>query len=180
MTSPFEAVAQKLIDLGFYDYLIPFIITSAIVYGLLKKTKILGESVVINGALSLSIAFLIFAFPAFFGVSFALPLTRFFGGAVVWILVFLIGFLLAGFFYPDLGKILAETFTRRSALIVMIVIGISLFITSGLIIVFLGGLSPGGGGGGGGGVSTDIIILAIGVILFIVLIIIASAISRGM
>jgi hypothetical protein len=181
MVNIFQTVAEKLIQTGFLDALI-FMITAAIFYGLFRKTKILGESVVINGVLALAIAFFIFVFPAMFGVSLILPVTRFFGGALVWILIFLIGFLLAGFFYPDLGKMLAETFTRRTALTIMIIIGITLFITSGLITVFTGGWapSPPGEGAAGPGIPTDIIILAAGLIIFIVLIIIASAILRGM
>jgi hypothetical protein len=176
MTNVFEIIAQKLIDLGVYDFLFPFIITSAIFYGLLKKTKILGESVTINGVLALSIAFLIFGFPKLIGVTLASPFSRFFTGVTVWILIIGTGVLLAGFFYPDLLKFLAEAFTRRTALIVMIVIGISLFITSGFITVFTGGWTPTAPGAPGPGISTDVIILAAAIIIFIVLLIIAGAI----
>jgi len=177
MVNPFEIIAQRLIDLGFYDFLFPFIITSAIFYGLLKKTKVLGESVTLNGALALSIAFLIFGFPRLFlGVSLASPFSRFFTQATVWILIFGVGILLASFFYPDITKFLVEQFTRRTVLMVMIVIGISLLITSGFISVFTG--VWGGEGGLGGGVSSDIIIIATALIIFIILIIIAGAIAR--
>lgn len=183
MASPFEAVAQKLLELGFYDYLIPFILTSAIFYALLKRTKILGESPVINGVISISIGFLMFILPAIFGVSLAFPFTRFFGGATVWILVFVVGFLLAGLFYPDLGKMLGEAFTRRTSLYVMLVIALSLFITSGFITVFTSVWSPSRSGTPGGGqttgIPTDLIILTVGIILFIVFLIIAGAITRG-
>jgi quinol-cytochrome oxidoreductase complex cytochrome b subunit len=174
--NPFEIVAEKLINLGFYDFLFPFIITSAIFYGLFKKTKILGDSVVINGVLALSIAFLIFGFPKLVGVALATPFSRFFVQATIWVLIIGIGVLIAGFFYPDLTAFLSKAIERRTILFAMIVLGVAFFITSGLLGVFIGGWSP-GEGEGDGGVSTDIIIIGVAVIIFIVLIFIASGIA---
>jgi hypothetical protein len=54
MVSPFEAVAKKMVDLGFYSYIFPFIITSAIFYALIKRSKLFGESVTASAAVALS------------------------------------------------------------------------------------------------------------------------------
>jgi hypothetical protein len=174
--NPFEMIVNKLIALGFYDFLFPFIITSAIFYALLRKSKVFGESAFINAAISLSIALLIFGFPVIAGISLATPLSTFFTQATVWILIIAIGFLLASFFYPDLTKVLLETFKRRTTLMMMLAIGITLFITSGLLSVFTSGLyAP---RAGAPAPPLDIILIAAGLIIFVVLIIIATAITR--
>jgi hypothetical protein len=174
--NPFEMIVNKLIALGFYDFLFPFIITSAIFYALLRKSKVFGESAFINAAISLSIALLIFGFPVIAGISLATPLSTFFTQATVWILIIAIGFLLASFFYPDLTKVLLETFKRRTTLMMMLAIGITLFITSGLLSVFTSGLfAP---RAGAPSPPLDIILIAAGLIIFVVLIIIATAITR--
>jgi hypothetical protein len=174
--NPFETIINKMISLGFYNYLFPFIITSAIFYALLKKSKVFGESIFINAIISLSIALLIFGYPVIAGISLATPLSTFFTQATVWILVFAIGILLASFFYPDLTKVLLETFKRRSTLMIMLAIGITLFITSGLLSVFTSGLYA--SRPGALGPPLDIILIATGLIIFVVLIIIATAITR--
>jgi len=178
--NPFELVAEKLIDLGFYDFLFPFIITAAIFYGLLRKTKILGESVTINGVLAICIAFMLFGFPKLVGVALGTPLSTFFTQATVWILMIGMGVLIAGLFYPDLTKALTEMFTRRTALYTMIVVGIVLIITSGMLTILIGGLPSGDSEGAGGvGGSSDVIIIIVALIIFIILIIVASAIGGG-
>ncbi len=181
---PFEALAQKLIELHFHDFLLPALITATILYGLLRKTKILGDSPVINGVLSLSIAFLIFIFPQITGIALGGPLASFFTQAMVWILIILVGILLASFFYPNLTKMLTELFTRRTTFYIMIALGIALFITSGLLTAMIGGVrlgarAPSNETAAPTTTHIDIIIMAVGLILFIILIMIASAIGRG-
>lgn len=181
MDSLFQPIVQKLIDLGFYEFFFPWLITAAIFYGLFSKSKILGESHVLNGAISLAIAFLIFGFPVVTGVSISLPLSMFFMQATTIILFLVVGFLFASLFYPDLLSFLPKAFARRSVLWIMIVAGVALFITSTLVTVFTqpltnktrqtsptGEIIP--------APPQDVIIIAAGVIIFIVLIVIASAV----
>jgi quinol-cytochrome oxidoreductase complex cytochrome b subunit len=177
--NPFEIVINKMISLGFYTYLFPFIITVAIFYALLKKSKVFGESIVINAVVALSIALLVFGFPVIAGVSLASPLSIFFTQATVWILIFVIGILLASFFYPELTKMLLETFKRRTVLMLMLVIGVVLFITSGLLSVFTYGLAPKPGAGGAPGTPLDVIYITVALMIFIVLIIVAAYVMRG-
>jgi hypothetical protein len=176
--NPFELVINKMISLGFYDFLFPFIITSAIFYALLRKSKVFGESIFINAVIALSIALLIFGFPVIAGISLASPLSTFFAQATVWILILFIGVLLASFFYPDLTKVLLETFRRRTTLMMMITIGIVLFITSGLLSVFTFGFGAPPKPGAPPGPPVDVIAIAVALSIFIVLLIVASTITR--
>ncbi len=178
--SPLGTVVQKMIDLGFYDYIFPFIITSAILYALLKKSKIFGESLTINAVLSLSIAFMVFGFPVIVGMSLASPFSRFFTQATVFIMIFVVAMVMASVFYPDFMKMLADQFTKRSQVMQMIAIAIALLVTSGLVTVFTQGFNqvPGQKRPSTPGPSTDIILIAAALVIFIVLIFIAASMFR--
>jgi hypothetical protein len=88
--------------------------------------------------------------------------------------VFLLGFLVASFFYPDLPKFLAEKFTSRSMISIAIAIGISVAIISGLIAVIW---TPPKGAEGGIQIPMDITVTAAGVIIFVILLIIAGYVA---
>ncbi len=178
MPSLFEPVIKWMIDLGFYSFLFPWIVTSAIFYGLLRKSKIFGESTTLNGLIAISIAFLVIGFPILSQFSLSLPIATFFTQATVFILIFVFAFIAASFFYPDLTRMLLERFTRRTTLAVLIVLGIALFITSGLAGVFTYGLGK-PAPPGAPAPPIDVIILAAGIIIFMVIIIIAGAIVMG-
>ena len=70
---------------------------------------------------------------------------------------------------------LAERFTRRSALSAMIALGIAILVTSGLMSTFWSGLYGGGGAPGQPMPSTDVILLSAGLIILLVILIIANA-----
>jgi hypothetical protein len=133
MENVFEMLVVKLLEVGFYDLLL-FIISLSMFYALLKKSKFF-DSEVVNAALASSIAFLIFGFPVIMNYSITLPLVKFFTQSFVWLLMFLFGFLMASYFYPDLPKFLAEHFSSRSMLTVGIVGGLLISITSGTISI---------------------------------------------
>lgn len=179
-TDIFQPFIQKLIQLGFYNFFFPWLITTALMYGLLKKSKVLGESNFYNGVVALTIAFLVIGFPQMFGNPsfFALPLSAFFTQATVIILFLGFGFLIASLFYPNLTSWLPTVFKHRSTLAIMIALALALFITSGLVQVLWSGFGP-TGGGQKGGTPIDVIIIAAGVIIFVILLIIASSVVRG-
>lgn len=179
MTNIFQPVVEKLIDLGFYEFFFPWLITAAIFFGLLKKSKVLGEGVVLNGVVALSIAFLIFGFPVISGFSLALPISSFFTQATAIILFIFMGLLLASMFVPDLRDFLGKAFTRRTILWEMLALGLTLFITSTLISVFWFQAGKPTQPGAPPAPPTDIITIATGVIIFVVLLIIASAVVMG-
>lgn len=181
MANAFEIVVQKMVELGFYDFLFPFIISSAIFYALLRRSKILGESVATNALVSLSLAFMILGFPILVGFSFATPLSTFFTQATVWILIFFVGMVLASVFYPDLAKVLGEQFTKRTTIYEMLAIAVALFVTSGLVQVFTSGNNPAvtGRQPTTPQAPSDIILIVSALIIFTVLILIAASIFRS-
>ena len=185
MADLFQPLIQKMIDLGFYNFFFPFIIAAALFFGLLKKSKILGDSLVINGVVSLSLAFMIMGFPVIFGAPgfFALPLSSYFSQITVIFLMFLVAFIGASFFYPDMGKWMMEVFKHRTMMTIMIAIAFGLLFTSGLINVLFIGMTPSGGGTGGTGTQNktpyDVIIIVAGIIIFVIMIIIAASITRA-
>ena len=182
MPDLFTPLIQNLINFGVYNLFI-WMLALAIMYAVLRKSKILGESPFVNGVVALIIAFFIFAFPVLTGTSLTLPAVTFFTQATVFMLVFLISFLLASFFYPDLPKLLITQFTRRTTLWALVALGITLFVTSGLVGTFWSGVtspSTEGQEGGGTTVPTDVIIIIAGVMIFIVILIIAASVARGM
>jgi len=181
MVSPFEEMIQRLIDLGFYDFFLPFILSTAIFYALLKKSKIISDSPLVNATLALSIAFLIFGYPVIAGISLASPLSSFFVQITIWILIFAFGFLIASLFYPDIAKFLTGYFVeRRSRFIwVAVVLGIVAFITSGLVSVFTGPLGQGPKPGQAPGPPLDVVALAAGIFILIAIIVIAASVMAG-
>lgn len=178
MANVFIEGISRLVGIGAFEILV-FILSIAIFYALLRKSQLFGDSVATNGAISFIIAFLIIAFTALSGFRFGPPFSAFFSQGLVILLFIIFGFVGASLFYPDLTKMLAEQFTRRTALYVMIGFGIALFVTSGSINVFFA--SPTGPPKPGeSAIPTDVIILSASLIIFVVILLIAAAVAvRG-
>ncbi|MEM7825389.1 MAG: hypothetical protein QW412_00840 [Candidatus Aenigmatarchaeota archaeon] len=177
MVDLFTQIVEQLDKLGFFNFFIPWLVTLAIMYAILQKSKVLGESTLINGVVALSIAFMVFAFPVLSGFSLATPLSLLFTQTTSILLFFFVGFLFASLFYPNLTQFLVQQFTRRTTLFAMIGLGIALFITSGLVGTFWSSASkppeP-----GKAGLPQDVIYLTVGIILFVVVLMIASSLAR--
>jgi len=176
----FKPIVNKLLGMGIINAMLLFLF-AAIIYALLTKSKIFGESPIINGVIAFIAAFLIFIFPFITGVSLVNPLSIFFTQSIVILVFLMVGFLAASFFYPNMPKFLAEQFTHRSTLMVMIGLAIGLFILSGLITTFLSAFSttPSGDTSGGGSTTklpTDVLIIAAGLIVFIIILLVASSV----
>lgn len=178
--TPFEVVVEKLISLGFYDFFFPFMIASVIIYALLRKSKVLGESNALNAVVALSIGMLIFGFPVLTGLTFGTQLSTFFVQATVWILILVIAVVIASVFYPDIIKVLLDQFKSRNFLYYMLAIGITIFITSGLLTVFTNVSNPTitGKEPETPGPPNDIVIIVAALIIFMILIIIAASVFR--
>jgi len=177
MSDLFTPIIQQLDRLGFFNFFFPWLIAVAVMYAILKKSKILGESVIINGIVSLAVAFLILGFPVLSGISWGSAWSTFFAQSMIFILIFAIGFIMASLFYPDLPKMLIEQFTRRTTLWVMLGLGIALFITSGLVgTLWFGTTKP--PEPGAPTVPSDVITILTGVILLVVILLIASSVAR--
>ena len=107
----------------FYGFLLPWIFTFAIVYGLLVKVNLFGK----NDRISLALAFVI----AFFVTGVAGPqlasfFINLFGGAAM----YLAGILVLILFMSILGFDLTKTFSHKIYLIAIILIAIALFLGS--------------------------------------------------
>jgi len=177
MANILDPVITQLLELGVYDILV-FVVVTAIFYGFLRKSKLLGGSPVLNGVLALSIGFLVLGFKWITGVALTTPLSMFFTQGTVLLLLFIFGFLAASMFYPDLLKWLPQVFKTRGMLTIMIVLGFTLLITSGLITILWTVPTP------EPGVETvgppmDIILVATGLIIFVVMLIIAASAAGG-
>jgi hypothetical protein len=177
MVTPFELVIERLVGLGFYEFFFPFLITVAVIYGLLRKSAILGASALLNGVVALSIGFLIFGFPVLAGITLATPFAGFFTTVTVFILIFAMGLLLASFFYPNLQAWLVGAFVRRTTLWVMLGLGIAIFVISGLVNIFIAALyrppPP-----GVPAIPIDITVFGAAIVLLIILLLIAVSSIR--
>ena len=130
----FEEVANFLIESGFINFLIPLILSFAFFYILFEKLK-LTTNKTLNALISFSISLLIFIYPLISGMNIALALSYFFAQSFSFILVIVIGLLLASLFYPDLPQKLSIFFRTRGILAGMISLGVAFFLLSGLISV---------------------------------------------
>jgi len=158
MVDLFRPIAEKLIDLGILGFLLPWMITAAIFYGLLRKSK-LFESDIINAILALSASFFLWGYLiGATAIELGAPLATFMAQGAVLILVMVFGLIAASMFYPDLNKTLGETFKTRSAMYIMIALFFGLFFTSGLYKIII---PPDIFTGPQGDVYTLILVLAI-------------------
>lgn len=173
----FEPIVKRMYELGIINAFLLFLF-SAIFFAILNKSKALGESVVINAIVSFIASFLIFIAPILMGINLVKPASLFFVQSASVILFLLMGVLLASFFYPDLPKMLARQFVRRTTFFAMLGLGIALFVTSGLISTFWLGTDT-SQTQGNTGVVPDVVIIAAGLIIFVVVLMVASAIARG-
>lgn len=174
MADIFEPIITRFISLGFLNALMLFFF-SAILYAILRKSKIFGESDVINGFIAFVAAFFVFVFPFVTGVSLIPNLTLFFTQTVIILLFLIVGFIMAALFYPDMPQFLSEHFTHRSILSVMIALGIALFVISGLVSTFFASFTSPKLQTGGPGPSSDVLIIGAALIIFVVILIVAAA-----
>jgi len=137
MPDIFRPIAEKLIELGILGFLLPWMITAAIFWGLLNKSK-LFESTIINAIIALSASFFLWGFlVGGTAVDLGKPLAVFMAQGTILIIILIFGLIAASSFYPDLNKTLGETFKTRSAMYVLIAVFFILFFTSGLYSVFM-------------------------------------------
>ena len=127
VTSAAELIGA-LRGLGFFDFLLPWIFTFAIVYGLLMTVKIFGTDVnqKISAALALLAAFFVTAFA---GRALAAFFITLFGNATIILAGILVVILIGAMIFK--GDIIGEKGLKRtSVMIVLIIIGVILFIVS--------------------------------------------------
>ena len=172
MTNVFEVVVQRLNEFKIFDFILPFIITSALMYALLRRSKLFGdmrEGQILSAIVSLSVAFLIFGYPVLVGFTFGTQLSAFFTQLTIIGLLFVMALVFASMFYPDFPKMLTEKLASPNKVYLFIGIAFLLLVTSGLIGVFtqsIDGETPQS--------PRDVILIVAGIIIFVIIIMIAS------
>ncbi len=118
-----DTVIQALRQLGFFEFLLPWLFTFAIVYGLLVKVQIFGDA---TKKISVVLAMVV----AFFVVGFGgQALSRFFIGIFGGASIILAGLLVIVLFVAMVGK-KPEDILKGGTLIVLIIVGIVLWLLS--------------------------------------------------
>lgn len=127
MASPFELLVTNLEQLGFFGFLLPWLLVFAVVYALLLKSKLLGDDHKIIGVVSLVVAFFVIGFG---GLAFGRFFSNLFGMASLVFAGILVTVLFAALAGIDISK-----FADKKAIMVLAAgIGIIVFVTA------LGGL----------------------------------------
>ena len=112
MANPFETVILRLNQLGFFQFLLPFILTSAIFYGALRKSQIFGESernIAVNAVVALVASLMVWSAPIILGIDIQTKLATFFVQGMSATLVTMVSLIVVGMFAgPNLGSELKE------------------------------------------------------------------------
>jgi len=170
MQSPFQLVIEKLASLGVFSFLLPWILTAAVFWGLLKKSGMFGPFV--NAVIALTTSFFIWGyFTTSYAIEIGTPLSTFIIQGSVIILVFLFGLIAASMFYPKFPEILAE---KKSSNMIWVFLGIfvgGLFFTSGLYRILSAGPAT--------GIQSDVITLTTILVALIIGILILVAVQRS-
>jgi hypothetical protein len=167
MTSALETVLINLNKMGFFSFL-PFLLTSAIFYGLLRRSKLFGEpekNVVVNAIVALVAAFMVWAYPIITGTSieeYQQFFSTFFLKGTVATLTVVIGLIIAGMFFPQtIGASLEKSLQGKlgvGIIILGLLIGAGVLLASGTTSLF--GISM-------ENVSSDLIYSIIFMVIFV-------------
>jgi len=189
MTNLFQRLILKWQELGFFQFLFPFMLSSAIFYGLLRKSRIFaamrGEeetpTEVVNAVVALVASFMIWAYPILIGIDIGEALSAFFMQGMVVMLFVSVGIMIAGMFHPNIQDIFKENYKWAALVMVFlfVIVGIGLVLTSGLWEVF--GLGDVFGGGGVGSDLSDTIVslVGLGLVFGVVMLIVKSGGKGG-
>lgn len=145
MANMFETVILKMRETGMYQFLLPFFLSMAIFYGLLRKSKIFGnpsEVVSINAVVAIVASFMVWSAPILLGINVEQQLASFFVHGMTATLVVLVGLLVVSMFFPpdlpgELSKRLNTPKWAAAFLIFGGLIATAVLLSSGLINVFL-------------------------------------------
>ena len=106
MTDKFAQMIFSLRDLGFFNFFLPFLLTSAIFYGLLRKSAVFGpreENLAVNGVVSIVAAMMVWGYPLIAGFDIETEMTKFFTHAMFITLSLLVGVITVSIFLPKEG-----------------------------------------------------------------------------
>ncbi|MFH1623251.1 MAG: hypothetical protein ABIA12_01910 [Candidatus Aenigmatarchaeota archaeon] len=145
MANVFETVILRMRDMGMFQFLLPFMLTATIFYGLLRKSRIFGDefrAITVNAVVSLIAAFMVWAAPIILGVDIETGLASFFLQGTTATLVVLVGMLITSMFFPpDLAAELKSLDILKKhggkLLFISFVVAAAVLVSSGLVNVFL-------------------------------------------
>lgn len=168
MPDIFTAVIERLREIGAFNFLFPYMLTTAIFYGLLRKSQVFGkpeENAAVNAVVALIAGFMVWAYPIIAGVDVETQLAYFFTQGAIVTLVFIFSLLIVGMFLPpDLPKVLSEGIFKGNKQIAIIAVGLFF----GFLIVITSGLWNAVFGPGMVEISDDIFITVVVIIILIV------------
>ena len=125
MPDVFTPVILKLQEIGAFNFFFPFMLTSAVFYGLLRKSQVFGkpeENTAVNGVIALMISFMVWAYPIMSGVDIEAQMSSFFMHGLVITLVVMVSVMLMGMFAPpDLPKHLADTILKGNKFVAILI-----------------------------------------------------------
>jgi len=99
----FTPVILKLQEIGAFNFLFPFMLVSAVTYGLLRKSQIFGppdENMAVNGVVALMISFMVWSIPITMGINMEEQLGSFLMHGFTVTMVLLVAIMLMGMFAP--------------------------------------------------------------------------------
>lgn len=171
MVDPFATTIIRLKDMGFFHLLL-YMLSSAVFYGLLRKTQIFGPSeknVAVNAVIALVASFMVLTVPIVRGIDIIGQFETFFIQSLSALLVIIVGVMAAGVVFPqDLPGHLSKTLGKGGYWAIFLVggilLGVTLLITSGMTSIFFPE------GGNFGGISQDLLV-TIGVVIAMMVII---------
>ncbi|MEM0243468.1 MAG: hypothetical protein QXS69_00870 [Candidatus Aenigmatarchaeota archaeon] len=136
MVDPISNLIITLNNLGFFKFIIPFILTSAVFYGLLRKSKIFGdpkENMAVNSVISISAAFLVSAAPIIAGID----ITQYLSGFLIYTIFVMISIIVIMFlpfiFKPALEEVGKKQIDKTSFIFIFF-LTLSVFIVIGLVV----------------------------------------------
>lgn len=122
-TDPFSVLVCNLQQMGFFGFLLPWIFMFVVVFGLLVKSKILGEDKRLVAVLALVVAFFVVGYG---GPALANFFVNLWGIAAV----VLAGILVAVLFVAMAGGDITKIFEHKAAMAIVIAIGIVVFVVA--------------------------------------------------
>lgn len=145
MANVFETVILNMQESGMFQFMLPFMLSSAIFYGLLRKSQIFGDpklSVTVNAVVALVASFMVWSAPILLGIDIETALASFFVQGMMATLVLVIGLMIVSLFFPpNLAEHLGKTLNTKTAvagfLIFGLLIGGAIFMSSGMIYFFI-------------------------------------------
>lgn len=123
MATPFEVMIQQLTELGFFGFLLPFMLVFVVAYGILSKTKVIGEDKKVQVAASAILAFFVLGFGS---VTFGAFFVNLFALGTVVLAAILVILLFVGLVGGDISKLFGG-----NNMVIWLLVGI------GVIIFFL-------------------------------------------